>query len=178
MKTLTRYSGCALLLGFAICMAPAGSAAQSSPEPELISTHRDWSAYVLDVPDGKTCYLGSAALESDPQIPDRGTVWVLVTKRPSAGVENEVSVIAGYEYQPDSAVSAIVDGRKFEMFTQGDGAWLRSAEQESKMVRAMRKGKRLTIVGSTGDGTVTTDKFSLFGFSAARRAVNKACKSK
>ena len=153
----------------------AGMAVFAQNEPELLSTHKDWSAYVFHDGAGKVCYMASAALESSPAIENRGDVWITVTHRPNAKIENEIGIIAGYEYQADSGVNALVDTKKFELFSQGDGAWLRTAEEESEMVQDMKKGRRLSIVGISTAGTTTTDKYSLIGFTAAHRAITKAC---
>ena len=46
------------------------------------------------------------------------------------------------------------------------------------MVRAMRVGKKLVIQGVSSRGTKTKDSYSLFGFTAAHNAINKACRVK
>ena len=49
---------------------------------------------------------------------------------------------------------------------------------DAKLVRAMRRGKKLMIRGVSQRGTKTTDRFSLTGFTAAHKAISKACKAK
>ena len=152
---------------------PLSLAAQS--EPEKLGSHRYWDAYVFDGEEGKICYIASGPLESTPAIEDRGETWVLVTHRPSATVENEVGVIAGFNYQEGTPVNVIIDTEKYELFTKADGAWLRTAEEEAEIVAAMKGGQRMTVVGYSRDGVTTTDKYSLLGFTAAHRAISKAC---
>ena len=143
-------------------------------EPELISEHKHWTAYVLTEGTDKVCYMISAPLESSPEVEGRVT-WVTVTHRPGASIRNEVGVIAGYDYKSGSGVNAIVDTRTFTLFAEGDGAWLRTADEESAMVEDMKKGRRMSVVGVSSTGVTTTDEYSLLGFTAAHRAINKSC---
>ena len=170
---LQRFRPMLVTLVAAIVVGPSVCWGQS--EPELISTHKDWVVYVYDEGAGKVCYMLSAALESSPEIGGRAEAWVTVTHRPSASIKNEIGVIAGYDYQIGAGVNAIVDTKKFELFSQGDGAWLLTVEEESEMVADMKKGRRLAVVGISLDGSTTTDKYSLLGFTAAHRAISKAC---
>ena len=162
-----------LVLLSAILSIPLATSART--EPRQLDTHRDWSSYVLDGTDGKVCYIASEPLESSPSLEDRTSTWVLVTHHPSDNVKNEVGVIAGYQYQSGTQVNVIIDTEKFEMFTHGDGAWLRTPEEETTAVDAMKKGRRMTVVGYSSLGITTTDKYSLLGFTAAHRAIGKEC---
>ena len=145
-------------------------------EPRALDIHRDWKSYVLDNPDGKVCYIASGPLESSPEIQDRAkNTWVTVTHWPSENVRNEVGVVAGYVYQTGTQVSVVIDTEKFELFTRDNGAWLETPEQEIAVVEAMKKGRRMTVVGYSSSGVTTTDKYSLLGFTAAHRAISKEC---
>ena len=147
----------------------------AQPEPRRLDTHRDWGSYVLEDVNGKVCYIASDPQETSPAIEGRGKTWVLVTHRPAANIKNEVGVIAGYTYQGGTQVNVIIDTEKFEMFTHGDGAWLRTPEEEVTVVEAMKKGRRMTVVGYSAGGVATTDKYSLLGFTAAHRKISKEC---
>ena len=54
--------------------------------------------------------------------------------------------------------SAIVDigGTKFTMFTDKDSAWIENPSQETDLIAAMQKGTRMTVVGKSRRGTITT----------------------
>ena len=144
-------------------------------EPRAFGTHRDWVSYVFDNAEGKVCYIASEPLESEPVLEGRTETWVTVTHRPAADIKNEVGVIAGYVYQTGTQVNVIIDTEKFEMFTFEDGAWLRTMKEEVTVVEAMKRGRRMTVVGYSNTGVTTTDKFSLLGFTAAHRAISKEC---
>ena len=162
-----------LVLSIVLLSTSLAILAQS--EPRQLDTHRDWGSYVLEDANGKVCYIASDPEESSPAMDGRAKTWVLVTHRPAANVKNEVGIIAGYTYQGGTQVNVIIDTEKFEMFTQDDGAWLRTPEEEISVVEAMKKGRRMTVVGYSANGVTTTDKYSLLGFTAAHRAISKEC---
>ena len=62
------------------------------------------------------------------------------------------------------------------MSTQDDGAWIKNAAEEGRMVDAMRKGSDLTIKGTSGRGTQSTDQYSLQGLAQALDRAEQECK--
>ena len=63
----------------------------------------------------------------------------------------------------------------YEFFSQGKYAWIRDVEEESKLIRTMKKAARLMIVGKTEKGNQTTDHYSMMGFTKAYNAAKKDC---
>jgi len=62
------------------------------------------------------------------------------------------------------------------MYTQKDGAWVKNAAEEAKMLETMRKGTDVVIKATTSRGTQTTDTFSLKGLGQAVDRVAQECK--
>jgi invasion protein IalB len=62
------------------------------------------------------------------------------------------------------------------MYTQNDGAWVKNAAEEARLVEAMRKGADVTVRGESGRGTKTTDVFSLKGISQALDRTAQECR--
>ena len=62
------------------------------------------------------------------------------------------------------------------MYTQNDGAWIKNAAEESKLVNAMRKGSDLVLKSESTRGTKTTDTYSLKGLGQALDKVADECK--
>jgi invasion protein IalB len=91
-------------------------------------------------------------------------------------VKNEVSVIIGYSFKTSSDATAEVGTEKFAMYTQNDGAWIRNVAEEPRMVDAMRKGDDLTVKGTSGRGTTSTDQYSLQGLAQALDKIEQECK--
>jgi invasion protein IalB len=62
------------------------------------------------------------------------------------------------------------------MYTQKDGAWIKNAAEEVRLVEAMRKSGDMTVKATTDRGTETIDKFSLKGMEQALTRVAQECK--
>ena len=62
------------------------------------------------------------------------------------------------------------------MYTQNDGAWIKNAAEETRLVDAMRKGGDVTVKGTSARGTATIDVFSLRGLSQALDRVSQECR--
>jgi invasion protein IalB len=91
-------------------------------------------------------------------------------------VKNEVSLIIGYPFKASSDATAEIGSTKFAMYTQNDGAWIKNVAEEARMLDAMRKGSDLTVKGTSGRGTSSTDQFSLKGLSQALDRAEQECK--
>jgi invasion protein IalB len=62
------------------------------------------------------------------------------------------------------------------MYTLNDGAWIKSTAEEARMIDAMRKGADLTVTGTSGRGTVSTDQYSLKGLAQALDKIEQECR--
>ena len=71
---------------------------------------------------------------------------------------------------------AAVGSANFPMYTQNDGAWVKNAAEENRLVEAMRKGADLVVKATTSRGTQTSDTFSLKGISQALDRAAQECK--
>lgn len=97
------------------------------------------------------------------------------THRPGEKVFGEISVEAGYTYKPGSEVEVTIDGQTFKLFTQGGNAWAYDEKADQALVNAMRAGQQMVVKGTSTRGTLTTDTYSLTGFTAAMQSIDKAC---
>lgn len=143
--------------------------------PERIGTFQDWSAWQLAVGEAVECFAHSSPQREEGKYTQRGDVSVAVTHRPAGRVRNEVSFTAGYTFRPDSELKALVDDRVFRLFVDADMAFARDSATDATLVEAMMRGHRMTVQGTSRRGTVTTDTYSLAGFTAAYRAASRAC---
>lgn len=172
--SLVRLFGAAL----ALCLL-SGPLAATAAEKSL-GAFKAWEAYTFDE-DGKTvCVVWGKPDKEEGDYTKRGDVRVFIAHRVWTRPKrvNEVSFEIGYPFKKDSEATVSVDGKAFELFTDGDTAWNRAAQDDAAMVRAMRAGKQMIVTGVSGRGTKTKDTYSLFGFTAAHNAINKACKAK
>jgi invasion protein IalB len=162
------------LAGFVVfAAAPVQSAGVKSAQ-----VFKDWSVHVAGKKKKKICYLHGEPKKSTGKYKRRGPTYLQVTQRVADGARNEVSITAGYSYKKGSAVTVKFDDKNFSMFTDGSTAWSRDARGDAALVKAMRAGKSMIVTGVSGRGTATKDRYSLAGFTAAHKAINKSCGKK
>ena len=77
-----------------------------------------------------------------------------------------------------SEVDVVIGETTFKMFTDAGHAFAHDTKTDGTIVKAMIRGTRMIIKGTSSFGTQTTDTYSLNGFTAAYKAINKACKVK
>lgn len=140
--------------------------AAQAPEPTLLDKFNDWEAYRHEANGQVTCYILSKPKTLEPTDRNHGDVFFFLTTRPAEKVKDEVSVLVGYPFAPDSEVTVDVDGQTFTLFTKEDGAWVESTADEQQLVAAMRAGTNMTVRGKSARGTDTAYTFSLSGVTA------------
>lgn len=166
-----------LVLLTALLLAAAGPL--RAQEVQRVGDFQAWSAYVAKEGEGRVCFVASKPLKSEGNYTRRGTVVAMVTRRPGRVPNDEVSIQAGYSYKPGEKVELDVDGEtSFELVTKDEYAWLprSDGELDRKLIQAMVRGLNMTVRGFSARDTLTTDTFSLRGFTAAYEAMQKACK--
>ena len=156
---------------------PAATAAGDA-QPTLLGQYGDWGAYTASPGGNKVCFALAKpkTTKTEPEARKRDPSYVFVSTRPADKVKNEVSVIIGYPFKPNSDATAEIGTAKFAMYTQNDGAWIKNAAEETRMIDAMRKGADLTVKGTSGRGTQSTDQYSLKGLAQALDKVEQECK--
>jgi hypothetical protein len=146
-----------------------------------IGSFKQWSAYTYSDAEGKSCYIASQPQSSkySREISGRDPAFFLVTTRissdPAKTVRNEASTIIGYPFKAESSVTVAIDGQTFTMFTREDNAWFNDRQSEASFIEAMKSGNNMTVEGTSGRGTVTTDTYSLSGVTAGLDAIAKEC---
>jgi invasion protein IalB len=85
-------------------------------------------------------------------------------------------VIFGYPLKANSDATVEIGATNFAMYTQNDGAWVKNAAEEARLVEAMRKGAEVTVKGESSRGTKTVDQFSLKGVSQALDRAAQECR--
>jgi hypothetical protein len=147
-------------------------------DPKKMLIEKSWGAYRYDDNDGRLCFVSSIPTNSkgdyDPK--NRGETRVFVSHGPDKGDRNVVQVVAGYRYKSQSDVEMIIDGKKFTLFTIEDRAFASSEEGDLRMISAMKRGSKMTVMGISSRGTKTTDSYSLAGFTKTKSVIDKTCK--
>ena len=152
----------------------------AADKPTPLGKFKDWSAFTVGAGSDKTCYALSEPVASEPKGVTRGKVYFLLSDFPSRKAKAEPQIVPGYAYPAGGTVGVTVGSDKWTFFTKNDGdnggAWLKSSDDEARLVAAMQKGSRMVVTGASSRGTTTTDAYSLSGISAARQKVHAECK--
>jgi invasion protein IalB len=146
-------------------------------QPQLLGQYGDWGAYMATPGGKKVCFALAKPAESQtvPANRPRDPAYMFVSSRPAEKVKDEVSIIIGYGFKPNSDATIDIGGMAFPMYTQNDGAWVKNAAEETRLVDSMRKGADLVVKGMSARGTQTTDTYSLKGLAQALDRVGQEC---
>jgi invasion protein IalB len=174
---MTDRSPFGLLVAAALLAASSALAiAQTQPAPSLLGQYGDWGVYVSQAPKTKICFALTQPKERLPANLKRDPAYFFVSTRPGENVRNEVSVLVGFPLKDDSEASLEVGGANFVLYTRKDGAWVRNAAEEARLVEALRKARDLTVKSTSARGNVTTDRYSLAGLPQALDRVAQECR--
>ena len=140
-----------------------------------IATYGDWGVYTSGKDKQKVCYALSQPKDRLPKGLNRDPAYVFISNRPGDGARNEFSIIMGYPLKLNGIATAAVGTTTFQMLAKEKSAWLKNAAEESQLLEAMRKGKDLTVKGTSAKGNETTDRYSLSGLGQAIERAQKEC---
>jgi invasion protein IalB len=158
--------------------APAVPSIPGAPQPTLLGQYVDWGAYTATPGGKKVCFALAKPTTSRTTPPNRprDAAYIFISSRPAEKVKDEVSIIFGYGLKPNADANIEISGASYAMYTQADGAWVKNAAEETRLVDAMRKGQELTVKGTSAKGTASTDVYSLKGLPQALDKVAQECR--
>ena len=147
-------------------------------KPTLLAQYGDWGAYTASPGGKKICFAIAkpATSEITPAGKTRNPPYMFIASRPADKVSNEVSIIIGYPFKPNSDATIAVGSSSFALYTQQDGAWIKNATEEAQLIEAMRSGQNAVVKGTSAKGTRSTDIFSLKGLAQAVDRTDQDCK--
>ncbi len=161
-------------------LLPAASAAPA--EPTVLGRYNDWIAFRATENGETVCYVGSVPKSAKGAYTRRGQAHVAVSVRPGRASNGVVTVEAGYPYKKESRVVVQIDkGKSFELFTRnrssdGNGdAWADTEADDQALIAAMKAGGEMVVRGRSSRDTLTTDTYSLRGFTRAYGALGESC---
>jgi hypothetical protein len=170
---------------------PADKKADAGPgKPLLVASFGDWGVYQTQAAKGRVCYTLAQPKDRAPADLKRDAAYAFISDRPSEGVRNEISFIMGFDVanpaDPAAAkgkaagkdAMAMVGDQSFELLAKTANLWVKNAAKEGQLIDEMRKGAKLQVMASSKKGHMTTDTYSLSGFSQALDRVQKDCPSK
>lgn len=172
----------AIVLSFGLFVSAfggGGARAQGAPapgQPVELGKFNAWNAYTATAKGGKVCYALAQPAARKPGGLNRDPAYFFVSNRPKENVRNEISIVIGFPVKQDSKVELSVDRSEFELYTRADGAFMQSAEEEQKLVAALKKGRSMTVKSISTRGRTTTDTYPLSGLSGAIERIDKDCR--
>jgi len=148
-----------------------------------VSANTDWYVFEEAQPT-KKCWAVSVPKEtvntdSSGRVKSvtRSDIMLFVSYAPTDGVKGQVSFVGGYPFAPGSDVTMEIGSTKFTMFTSSEDetAWAVTPEDDERIIATMKRGASAKLVGRSARGTVTSDTFSLLGFTASVEDASKRC---
>ena len=162
-----------------LAMASAPMAAQ---ELAMVDSETNWSVYVAESP--KECFIVSKPTDWSAQrngqavTVRRGDIRFYISIIPGEQVASEPSFLAGYPLKQDAPVEMKIKDTTISLYPNADihaeYAWPRP-DDDAGLIAAMRGGSEATVIGTSARGTITTDTFSLIGFTAAYEKAQEMC---
>jgi hypothetical protein len=159
-------------------------------KPLLVASFGDWGVYQTQAAKGRVCYTLAQPKDRAPADLKRDAAYAFISDRPGEGVRNEISFIMGFDVanSPDAAPAskkkgadkeamAIVGDQSFELLAKTSNLWVKNAAKEGQLIDEMRKAGKLQVKAASKKGNLTTDTYSLAGFSQALDRVQKDCPS-
>jgi invasion protein IalB len=148
----------------------------TAPAPSAIAQYGDWGVYASQSARTKVCYALAQPKDRQPAGLNRDPGYLFIATRPGENVKNEVSVTVGFPIKEGSEAQLEVGDGKFSLYTKGDGAWVRNAAEEARLVDTLRKGRELVVKATSVRGNVTTDRYTLAGLAQALDRVGQECR--
>jgi invasion protein IalB len=147
-------------------------------QPTLLGQYGDWGAYTASPGGRKLCFALAKPAKGATEPPNRprDPAYMFISTRPAEKVSNEVSVIVGYGQKPSADALVEIGSARYAMYTQNDGAWIKNAAEENKLIESLRKGADVVVKGESAKGTKTTDTYALKGLAQALDRVGQECK--
>ena len=141
-----------------------------------VGNFSDWSAYAEGEGKNLACMAVSKPKKAQGNYKKRGDVFAVITHLPGQDKWNEFSIVSGYNYKSDSNPDVLIGDFKVQLFTSGSRAWSFSPSDDEKIIKSLKSSMKMTVVGTSSRGTITTDTYSLDGFTKAYQKITEVCK--
>jgi hypothetical protein len=161
----------------AAALVLCATTAARAEDPVSLGSFDDWESFTYQANGAPVCYIYSVPKKSEAaKKVKRDPIYFLVTNFAGRKIKGQVSTIIGYPFKESSTVTVMVDENAFELYSNGDTAWAADVATEAAIVKAMKTGDSLMVIGTSSKGTETTDTYSLVGAAKAMDKINSTCK--
>ena len=149
--------------------------ARSAEDLKSTGKFKDWETFTVTENNNKICFTQSIPILRAPKKFERNPSRLFISFRPTEDIKDEVSATSGYIFQKDKIVKAKTGKKTYNFYSREEFAWIDDIEEEQRFIKAMKKAKRVMIIGRTEKGKQTIDHYSLMGFTKAYDAAKKNC---
>lgn len=150
-------------------------AGPAAAQDRLIGQFEKWEAFEGRIAGKKACWVASKPTETKPDGIKRDPASILITWWPARKIRGQLKLNAGFPFRKNSRVTLKFVRTTHTLWTDGETAWAEDGKQDRAIMADMKKGKSVTVTGTSTRGTVVIDTYSLDGISAAIEAATKAC---
>ena len=162
-------------------MVFSSSALAQAKSTKKVAEEKDWSVFIGTNPT--ECWAESQA---DPKLSRvtengrpvqarRGEIRLYVIYSLDGKLSGQITFTGGYPFA-QKPVEIDIDGKKFSLNKIDDEwAWAESDDDDKKILAALKKGGKATLIGLSSRGKTTTDTFSLMGLTKAVAEARKNC---
>ena len=161
---------------FSAVLILAGSLAGEAQAQDQLSKNGAWTAFTYKEGGKLTCYMYAQPTKQEGNYSKRGAPNAMIARHRGSAAVEEVSVTSGYPFKDGSPINVQIDGKDFKFgIVQDEHAWADNADEDKSAVRAMIRGNKLTVRGTSRKDTYSLDTYSLKGFSKTYKEIVKAC---
>ena len=168
MRTTSIAAGAAALTSLFAVTATAQTVAQ-------VEKQGAWTLYADTATPKAVCFIAAQPQAVEPLGANRGPIFFYISAWPKDGVKTEPSIKVGYPVKPDAEMSVTVGTDTFKLFIKGERGFVADANEELKLVEALKKGSNALVKAISARGTATTDTYSLSGLSTALDKLAATC---
>ena len=138
---------------------------------------KNWCAGEHIENNEKACLVVARPQRSQGNYTKRGTTTITIYHLLTQDSQGVFYTTAGYIYKNASFVTINIDKKnEFELrLIENDSAWTDDDSIDQDIIKAMKKGNTMKVIGYSKRGTKTTDTYSLMGFTAAYKYISQIC---
>ena len=161
------------IIAVAVSLTSGGAFAQ---QPEARATYKDWSVFVREAGGQKICFVATEATDKSPKSVNHGDVFFLVATWASGAATEQPSLMTGYSLNAKPEPTVRIGSDRWDMYVSDNEAFIEAADEESRLVRSMRRGADMRVSAVSQRGTATSYVISLRGVSAALDRARSECR--
>ncbi len=140
---------------------------------ELKAKFQDWNVFKAERGDQIVCYVASTPIKREGNYDKRGEPYFLVTN--IINDADEISASSGFLYKKRSDVEVSFGSKKYYLFPYLAVAWANDKNDDIDIIKEMQRAEEFVVTGTTREGKIANDTYSLIGFPQAYAKMKETC---